>query len=474
MKYPQIHNYINGRFETENEEALDVVSPLDGSLLSRVPLSSAATIDRAVTAAEAAFPAWSKRTIKDRSQVFYRYRNLLQEHLDDLAYLIHEENGKTIDESRAEILKAIEVTEFACSLPQLITGEVLEVSPNVECRVERRPLGVVACVTPFNFPSMVPHWTIPIAIMLGNCYVLKPSEQVPLSAVRIAELLQEAGLPHGVFSVVNGDRRAVAALCDHPRVSAITFVGSTAVARLVYAQAAASCKRVLALGGAKNHLIVLPDAEPDATAQNVAASMAGCAGQRCMAASAMVAVGAIDSIINGICAEARKIVPGTSLGAVISAAARERIEGYITEAEQAGATMLVDGRNTQVAGCEGGFYVGPTVIDHVTPDMKIAREEVFGPVLAIIRADSIDEALQIENSSEYGNACAVYTRDGGTARKFAQQANAGMLGVNIGVPIPREPFGFGGWNNSRFGAGDITGKSSIEFWTQSQKITSRW
>jgi malonate-semialdehyde dehydrogenase (acetylating)/methylmalonate-semialdehyde dehydrogenase len=359
-------------------------------------------------------------------------------------------------------------------MPQLAVGEILEVSRGVECRMDRYPVGVVACITPFNFPNMVPNWTIPNALVLGNSVILKPSEHVPLSSLKIAELLKEAGLPDGVFNVVQGGQEAVEALCDHPGIDALTFVGSTWVARAVYARAASRFKRVLCLGSAKNHLIVLPDADEEMTASNVAASLTGCAGQRCMAASAMVAVGKVDSIIARLCDEVRKIVPGKNLGAVISRKAKERIEGYISEAEDQGACVLVDGRNCIVTGKEEGYYVGPTVIDHIRPDMRIAQDEVFGPVLAILRATSLDEALRIENNSPYGNAASVFTRNGGWARYVMERASAGMIGVNVGVPVPREPFSFGGWNESRFGVGDITGKSSIEFFTRLKKTTIKW
>jgi malonate-semialdehyde dehydrogenase (acetylating)/methylmalonate-semialdehyde dehydrogenase len=474
MKYPPVQNQIGGRPAEFRGEHRPVISPLDGALLSQVPQSGGPEVAAAARSAAAAFPAWSALTIKQRAAVAYRYRELLVRHTAELAELIHQENGKTVDEGRAEIVRAIEVTEFACSLPQLVAGEVLEVSPGVECRVDRAPLGVVASITPFNFPMMVPHWTIPIAITLGNSFIFKPSDKVPLSAVRTGEMLAEAGLPPGVFNVVHGERAAVEALCDHPEVKALTFVGSTPIAKAVYVQATGRLKRVLALGGAKNHLVVLPDAPPAATAENVVASMAGCAGQRCMAAASLVAVGAVDRVIEQVCQFARRLVPGKGLGPVISAAARQRIEGHITAAEQAGAKVLVDGRGTTVPGCEGGCYVGPTVIDQVRPEMAIAQEEVFGPVIAIIRARDLDEAVAIENASPYGNAAAIYTASGEQARSFARRASAGMIGVNVGVPVPVEPFGFGGWNDSRFGAGDITGKSSIEFWTQAKKTTSRW
>lgn len=475
MKYSPIQNYINGQFvDASTERKLDVISPVDGTPLSTVPLSTATDLDRAVKAAKVAFPAWSRTTIKERVQVFFRYKALLEKNIKELALLVQEENGKTYEEAVAEIEKGAELSEFACALPQLIPGEILEVSKGVECRTEHVPLGVVASIVPFNFPSMVPNWTIPNAIALGNCMIIKPSEKVPLSVGRLAELLQEAGLPAGVFSVVHGDSDVVNAICDHPDIEAVSFVGSTKIAKLVYQRATGNFKRCLALGGAKNHLIVLPDAIPGMTAQNITASMSGCAGQRCMAASAMVAVGPVDHIIEKLCEEAQKVVPGKNLGAVINRASKERIERYITEAEQQGAKVLVDGRSPKVEGKENGTYVGPTVIDHVKPNMAIATEEIFGPVISIMRTNTVDEALAIENANPYGNAAAVYTQNGGLARYVMDKASAGMVGVNVGVPVPREPFSFGGWNESRFGVGDITGKSSIEFWTKLKKTTTKW
>ncbi len=475
LKYPEVKNYVGGSFVSADGLALlDVHDPSEGRVISRVPLSSRRELDTAVEAAAAAFPGWSRTPIKERVQVFFRYKALLERHIDELAALITEENGKVASEARAEVLKSAELSEFACSLPQIAPGEVLEVSRGVECRIERYPLGVVAAITPFNFPNMVPNWSIPNAIALGNCFILKPSELVPLSAGRIAELLAEAGLPNGVFQVVHGGREVVEAICDHPGISAVAFVGSTKIAKVVYRRATSNLKRCLALGGAKNHLIVMPDADPEMTAGNVVASMSGCAGQRCMAASVMVAVSDTDRIIQRMVEVARKMVPGKDLGPVISAEARERIEGYITEAEAAGARVLIDGRGAAVSGHEGGYFMGPTIIDHVTPDMRIAKEEVFGPVLAIVRTKSVDEALAVENASPYGNAASVFTESGATARYVMENASAGMVGVNVGVPVPREPFSFGGWNESRFGVGDITGRGSIEFWTQSKKMTTKW
>ena len=475
MKYQPIQNFINGKFvNASTGKTLDVISPLDGNHLSTVPMSSSKDLDDAVQAAKAAFPAWSKTPIKERVQVFFRYKTLLENHLKELSELCSEENGKTYGESVAEIEKCIELTEFATSLPQLITGEILEVSKGVECRTEHVALGVVASIVPFNFPSMVPNWTLPNAIALGNCMIMKPSEKVPLSCGRIAELLKEAGLPDGVFNVVHGDVDIVNAICDHPNIEAVSFVGSTKVAKIVYQRSTNNLKRCLALGGAKNHLLVLPDAIPGMTAQNVAASMSGCAGQRCMAASAMIGVGNVDAIVDKICDEARKIIPGENLGAVINKESQERIEKYISEAEKDGAKILVDGRHTKVAGKENGTYVGPTVIDYVTPEMSVAKEEIFGPVISIMRTNTVDEALAIENASPYGNAASVFTQNGAMARYIIDKASAGMIGVNVGVPVPREPFSFGGWNESKFGVGDITGKSSIEFWTKLKKSTTKW
>jgi malonate-semialdehyde dehydrogenase (acetylating)/methylmalonate-semialdehyde dehydrogenase len=474
LKHGTVSNFIGGAFVPADGTLIDVHAPATGAVIARTPVSTPAAVDAAVRAARSALPTWSASPIKERVQVLFRYRALLERHIDELSALIVEEHGKVDAEARAEILKAIELTEFACALPQLATGEVLEVSKGVECRTERHPVGVVASIVPFNFPSMVPHWTIPNAIALGNCMLLKPSEMVPLSAGRIAELLTEAGLPAGVFNVVHGGREVVEAICDHPDVAAITFVGSTRVAKEVYRRGTSNLKRVLALGGAKNHLIVMPDAEPEMTSSNVAASMSGCSGQRCMAASVMVAVGGTDAIVSRVVEHARRLVPGETLGPVISRAAKERIERYITEAEQAGARVLLDGRGVTVPGRESGFYVGATVIDGVTPDMRIAQEEVFGPVLAIVRAPSLDRALEIEAASPFGNAAAVFTERGATARYVAERATAGMIGVNVGVPVPREPFGFGGWGESSFGVGDITGRGSIEFWTKTKKTTTKW
>ncbi len=472
--YPDVRHWIGGQAVAGGSRFLDVLSPSTGAAISRVPLGGPAEVDQAVAAARRAFPAWAATPIKERVQVFYRYKTLLEQHLAELGALISEEHGKIRSEAEAEVLKAIELTEFACSLPQIAIGEVMEVSRGVECRLERHPLGVVASINPFNFPSMVPHWSFPNAIALGNAFILKPSEQVPLSAGRIAELLREAGLPDGVFNVVHGGREAAEAILDHPGIEAASFVGSTAVAKEVYRRGSAALKRVLALGGAKNHVIVMPDADPEMAAGGVLAAMSGCTGQRCMAASVMVAVSATDHIVDRLAAQARLMVVGRDVGPVITPQAKERIERAIADAEQAGAKVLVDGRNAVVPGREGGFWIGPTVIDQVRPEMRIAQEEVFGPVLAIVRTRDLDEAIAVENASPYGNAASIFTESGGLARRTMEQASAGMIGVNVGVPVPREPFPFGGWNDSKFGVGDITGRGSIEFWTKAKKITTKW
>lgn len=453
---------------------INIISPINGEKIDSIKLNSVSDLNVAVEKGQKAFESWKNLTLRERAQIFYKYRQLLSENIDELSDLIHLENGKTIAESRAEIEKAIEVTEFACSLPQLSTDKIAEVSKGIHCRISKKPLGVVSSITPFNFPTMVPHWTIPISMMLGNSLILKPSEKVPLSSIETARLLKEAGLPDGVFQVVFGEQEMVEAICDHPQIKAVSFVGSTKVAKIVYQRVTANYKRALCLGGAKNHILVLPDANEAMTANNIVASMAGCAGQRCMAASAMVGIGDIDHIVSAIIDEAKKIELGKDLGAVISQESKERIESYISEAEKAGAKILLDGRNASVAGKENGYYVGPTVIDNVTPDMAIAKEEVFGPVLSIIRAKDIDEGIAIQNSSQYGNGASVFTQSAKLSTEISQKLKAGMIGVNIGVPVPREPFSFGGWDDSRFGVGDITGESSIDFWTQEKKTTVKW
>ncbi|HLT38396.1 MAG TPA: CoA-acylating methylmalonate-semialdehyde dehydrogenase, partial [Enhygromyxa sp.] len=446
-------NWIGGAWQDASTgETLEVLNPRHGKAMSRVPMSAYADVDRAVAAATEAFEEWRQWPMRERAQVMYRLRSLLEAEREPLAWLISHENGKDIAQAVAEVDKAIECVEFGCSLPNMAAGEQLEVSRGVTCQLVHEPLGVVAGVTPFNFPLMVPLWMLPQALVGGNCFVLKPSEQVPLSAVRLAELLVDAGLPSGVFNLVHGGKPTVEALCDHPGIEALGFVGSTAVARSVYGRACGNGKRALCLGGAKNHLIVVPDADVELTAENVVASFTGCSGQRCMAAANLVAVGDVDHIIAAIAERAAKLVMGTDLGAITNPGSVARITGYIDGAEQAGAKVLVDGRQRRGPDADG-YWVGPTVLDNVAPDSPAAQDEIFGPVLSIIRVPNLDAAIALENASPYGNAASVYTTSGHVAREVMSRVEAGMCGVNVGVPVPREPFGFGGWNDSLFGHG---------------------
>lgn len=469
-----LSNFIGGqKVESPSERRLPVTNPGDGKVIAEVPLSRAAELNEAVQIAKTAQKEWSLIPLKDRVQVLFRMKTLMEAEVESLAELITVENGKTIEESRGSILRAVECLEFASSLPQIATGEILEVSRGVECRSTRYPLGVVAGITPFNFPLMVPLWMAPLALASGNAFILKPSEQTPLSAMELARLFSEAGLPDGVFSVMHGDREIVEAICDHPDIAAVGFVGSTPVARAVYERCAATGKRVRSMGGAKNHLVVVPDADPEMTATNVVASATGCAGQRCMAASVLLAVGDVDHIIEKIHEKTRAVIAGDNMGPMISEAARERVSGYIDRAEAGGAKLLLDGRE-QIASNADGFFIGPCIIDQASPDHEAACQEIFGPVLTILRCKTLDEAIAIENANPYGNAAAIYTSSGKVAQHFADKASAGMIGVNIGVPVPREPFAFGGWNDSRIGEGEITGFDAMDFWTRSKKVTSKW
>ncbi|GAB4318791.1 MAG: CoA-acylating methylmalonate-semialdehyde dehydrogenase [Candidatus Sumerlaeia bacterium] len=473
---PVVPNIIGGRtVQSRSSRSLPVTAPATGEVIARVPLSTPGELDEAVRSAAAAQKDWARTTVKDRVQVMFRLKALLEERTESLAALISRENGKTPAEARGSVARGVECVEFAASLPQLSAGQVLEVSRGVECKSQRYPLGVVAAVTPFNFPLMVPLWMAPLALACGNAVILKPSEQTPLSAVELAGVLKDAGLPDGLFSVVHGDREIVEAICDHPDIRAVGFVGSTRVARAVYERAAKAGKRVRALGGAKNHLVVLPDADPAMTIANVVASATGCAGQRCMAASVLLAVGDVEPIIEGIKEQFAAMQGGRDIGAIISPAALERINGYIARAEKGGAVLAVDGRRAIAPDApRGGYYLGPTLIDHATPGHEAACDEIFGPTLTIIRCRTLDEALAIENTNPYGNAAAIYTSSGEAAQYFAERASAGMIGVNIGVPVPREPFAFGGWNQSLFGDGDITGLQAVDFWTRTKKITTKW
>jgi malonate-semialdehyde dehydrogenase (acetylating)/methylmalonate-semialdehyde dehydrogenase len=455
--------------------SIEVHSPYTGALLGSVPESDAAEVARAVSAARHAQEAWGRTPIKERTLPLFRLRELILAQLDELAHSAARECGKTVDEARAGVLKGVEVVEYALSLQNLDQGATLEVSRGVRCELRREPLGVVCGITPFNFPAMVPMWMFPIALTLGNAFVLKPSEKVPLTALYLARLLHEAGYPAGVFSVLNGKKATVDALLEHPDVHAYGFVGSSRVAAQVYARGAQLGKRVLALGGAKNTMILTPDADPNLAIQGIVASFTGCAGQRCMAGSLLVAVGPCDALIDGIVENARAMQLGRDMGALIDAASRERLVEAVDEAERAGAAVRCDGRRVHSPeGHADGHWLAPTVLDHVSPGMRCARDELFGPVLSIVRVGTLHEALAIEHSSPYGNATSVFTQSGAVAQEVAEQAKSGMIGVNVGVPVPREPFSFGGTKASRFGHGDITGQGGVELWTQLKKVTSKW
>ncbi len=468
-------NLIGGQWTDARQAhgSLDVLNPRYARPMAKVTLSGEEDVAAAVAAAKKALPEWRDLPIRERAQVLYRVRELMLRDAEALSWLVSHENGKTYDQAYAEVMKGIECVEFGCSLPNLAAGTQLEVSRGVTCELRYEPLGVVAGVTPFNFPFMVPLWMLPQALVGGNAFILKPSEQTPLSAVALGELFKEAGLPDGILNIVHGGKEAVEALCDHPGIAAFGFVGSTRVAKMVYGRACTAGKRALCLGGAKNHLIVVPDADPDVTIDNIVASFTGCSGQRCMAAANLVAVGDVDHIIDGIKQRTAALDPGRDHGAINSEASVKRIRGYIDQAEDQGARVLVDGRH-KASGKGEGYWLGATILDHVTPDMPAAREEIFGPVLSIIRVPNLEKALEIENNNPYGNASSVYTTSGEVARRVMGRVEAGMCGVNVGVPVPREPFGFGGWNDSAFGAGNITGWDGFRFWTRVRKITSKW
>jgi malonate-semialdehyde dehydrogenase (acetylating)/methylmalonate-semialdehyde dehydrogenase len=471
---PDAMNFIGGAFVPPQHDngRLPVHNPRHGAVMAEVLLSGAEDVDAAVARAELALPAWRALPVRERAQVMYRLRQLMVAELEPLTWLLSHENGKVYSEAKAEVEKAIECVEFGCSLANLAAGAQLDVSKGVNCETTHEALGVVAGVTPFNFPLMVPLWMLPQALVGGNAFILKPSERVPLSTQRLAVLMQQAGLPDGIFNIVNGGQAVVEALCDHPKIKALGFVGSTRVAKLVYGRSAATGKRALCLGGAKNHLIVVPDADVALSAENIVASFSGCAGQRCMAASVLLAVGDCEPVLNAIVEKAKTIVMGRDLGPVISAAAEARIKGYIDGAERLGAELRVDGRAASADA--GGWWVGPTVLDRVSPDMPAGCEEIFGPVLSIVRVATLDEAIAIENNNPYGNASSIYTTSGAVARYVMGKVEAGMCGVNVGVPVPREPFGFGGWNDSKFGHGNMTGWDGFLFWTRPRKVTSKW
>jgi malonate-semialdehyde dehydrogenase (acetylating)/methylmalonate-semialdehyde dehydrogenase len=455
-----------------------VHSPHTGRRIGTMSAASPSQVDEAVHLAAKAQLDWGKLPAKERAKVLFRFREILLRDLEEISFLKSAESGKTLDEGRAGLMKGIEVLEFALSIQNLDLGGRLEISRGVTCEYRREPLGVVANITPFNFPAMVPMWTIPIALALGNAYVWKPSDKTPLTATRLADALSEAGLPKGLFTVLHGGSTVVEAIIDHPLVKAVGFVGSTKIAKLVYQRGTALGKRVLALGGAKNHIVLLPDANLELSGTGISDSFTGCAGQRCMAASVLLAVGeeaALQPHIDRILRRASSLKLGTDMGAMITKSQVEFLTEAITRAEKAGAKILLDGRKvTAPKGKEGGYWLGPTVLDGVQPNSEAAKVELFGPILSIVRVSDLTSAMKIENSVEYGNACSVFTSSGPLAERVAREALTGMVGINVGVPVPREPFSFGGINASKFGHGDITGHQSLDFWSNTKKVTTKW
>jgi len=478
--FGKIKNWIGNKgVESKATNYVELHTPYTGEVIGHVPMGTAADVEEAAKSAKAAFKIWSNTNIKERVQVMFKLKNLMERDFEEMKQLVSLENGKTLAEAHGDVAKAIEVLEFGCSIPNKISAPMLEVSNGIYCQVIKEPIGVVASIVPFNFPIMCPMWTIPIALTVGNTMVLKPSEQVPLGAMKLAALLKEAGLPDGVLNVVHGGVDVVNAICDNTDIKALSFVGSTKVAKIVYGRAAMAGKRVLALGGAKNHLVLMGDANLETAPTQIVDSAMGCAGQRCMAASVMLAVGDVDKHVEGMVAYAKSIKVGEKLGSVINKQSVERINNYITAAEKMGAKVLVDGRNQKpdnadIKDIEKGYWVGPTLLDNVSPDMPAGCEEIFGPVLSIIRVKTLEDAIKIENKNPYGNAASIFTTNGANAQYLFRNANAGMNGVNVGVPVPREPFGFGGWNDSKFGNGDLTGDQGIDFWTQDRKITTKF
>ncbi|HLH66389.1 MAG TPA: CoA-acylating methylmalonate-semialdehyde dehydrogenase [Solirubrobacteraceae bacterium] len=479
-----LDNYIAGRWTPASAATgeLDVVNPATGQTLARVPLSGAADVDAAVAAARAALPSWRAVSTIARAQKLFSLRERLVARAEELARSVTTEMGKTIADARAEVARMIEMVECACAIPTTMQGRILEdVSRNIDAETLRQPVGVCAAIVPFNFPAMVPFWFLPFAIACGNTFVLKPSEQVPMTQQIAFEELDALDLPDGVVNLVNGGREAVEALLDHPGVDAISFVGSAPVARMVYERAARAGKRVQALGGAKNHMVVMPDAVIDRTVDGIIGSAFGAAGQRCMAGSVVVTVGdAHQQLIGPLTDATRALRVGDGLredsdvGPVISCAARDRITGFIERSVAEGARLLVDGRAAAAELDPAGSFLGPTIIDRVTPQMEIARKEVFGPVLVIIHAESLDEAIQIINSSPYGNGTSIFTESGASVRRFRHEVQVGMIGVNIGVAAPVAFFPFSGWKDSFFGDLHAHGPDAVEFFTRKKTVTTRW
>jgi malonate-semialdehyde dehydrogenase (acetylating)/methylmalonate-semialdehyde dehydrogenase len=466
--------------ESRGERCGDVYNPSTGRVIARVPLCDAAEAAEVVEAASAALPEWSATPVIERARLMFRYRELLETQFEDLARLVTHEHGKTLAESRAEVRRGIEVVEFACGIPSLIMGRSLpEVARGVDADVARHPVGVCVGIAPYNFPAMVPLWMFPIALVCGNTFVLKPSEKVPLSAVRLGELLMDAGCPDGVFSIVHGDRECVETLLAHPRTAAVSFVGSTGIARWVYETGTRAGKRVQAAGGAKNHFIILPDADPELTIDALASSAYGCAGQRCMATSVAVAVGgSADKFVEQLCEHAAGLRVGPTdggenvdVGPLIRREHVERVAGYLDGAAGEGARVALDGRQGAPS---PGFFLRPSLVDHVQPAMRVAREEIFGPVLSVIRARNLDEALALGQDGRFGNGASIFTRDGYAARQFRQHFSAGMIGVNVGVPAPNAWFPFTGWNGSFFGDLHVQGEEGVQFYTRQKVTLTRW
>jgi malonate-semialdehyde dehydrogenase (acetylating)/methylmalonate-semialdehyde dehydrogenase len=471
--------FVDGAWSDSAGAAHPVTNPATGEVIAHVPFATAEDIDRTARAAQAAFLAWRDVPVVDRVQVLYRYKSLLDKHSDEIARILSTENGKTLEDARGSVKRAIQMVEVACGMPSLMMGQSLDnVSKGIDCQTIRQPLGVCAGISPFNFPAMVPMWMFPFAIACGNSFILKPSEKVPLTPTRTAELLQEAGVPAGVFNLVHGDKVAVDALLKHPLVKAISFVGSSPVAKYVYETAAAQGKRVQALGGAKNHLVVMPDADLEKSVEAIMSSAFGAAGERCLAGSVLVAVGKVaDPLVDLLLAKTREMrvgdgsKPDTDMGPLVTADHRNKVVGYIEKGVAEGAKPLCDGRETAKG---NGFFVGPTIFDNVRPEMTIAREEIFGPVLSVIRVPSLDDAIQLVNSSRFGNTTSIFTSDGKSAREYAERIEVGMVGVNIGVAAPMAFFPFCGWKESFFGDLHAHGKDAISFYTEQKVIMTRW
>ena len=478
-----ITHWINGHTEagTSNRSA-DVLNPALGRPARKVALATTADVDRAVNAARQAFPAWADLAPQRRARVLFKMKELVERHTDDLARLITLEHGKTFPDAKGEVQRGLEVIEFACGIPQLLKGQFSDnVGGGIGNWSQRMPLGVTAGITPFNFPFMVPMWMAPVAIACGNSFILKPSERDPSASMLTAELFAEAGLPDGVFNVVQGDKEAVDALLHHPDVEALSFVGSTPIARYIYETAAGQGKRAQALGGAKNHMVVMPDADPDYAADALIGAAYGSAGERCMAISVAVAVGDVaDDLVERIRGRAEKLRIGdglaadTDMGPLVTAAHREKVVGYIEAGIREGAKPLLDGRGLSVPGLEDGYFLGPTLFDHVTPEMTIYQEEIFGPVLCVVRVDTFAEAVKLVNDHAYGNGVACYTNDGRTAQAFSQRIRAGMVGINVPIPVPMAWHSFGGWKQSLFGDTHAYGEEGVKFYTRYKSIMQRW